>query len=958
MVRKITVVMLGAIAALIPAWVSALGLGEIKLNSYLNQPLDAEIELLSASGEDIDSMRVALASSEAFARAGIEYLHTLKQLQFRVYRKDSGKAFVKVTSKEDFREPFLNFILELNFSKGRLFREYTLLIDPPVFTSGSPSATQAPATSGNTSTETGRASDSAGQAGDPDLFPRIPLNKEQRGTNPSAVGSSRAATGSVSATGDSYGPIQRNESLWKIAERVRADGVSVEQMMLALLNDNPEAFIDDNINQLKAGRILRIPDVQKVSALPDWEARAEVARQYQVWKTKRTRISDSGRNTQSPGSTNSRATEPVQQVEGSLELLAPEEGADSLEVAQGGTPDAAAMANLRKQTALAKEAAEAQRQENEELRSRISELETQITNANRLADLKNEQLAALQKTLAELQNSSDADSQPQAETSLQQAAEATVPEVETPAAEEAMEEASPDAVAPAEELAQPGIEPEVAPAAEVAQLPDSETPEVVAEQPVLATPAVEEAAAEGESLWDWITNNMLLLLLAAGSVVLAVLGVMLIRQRRNAYAGFEESILQDKEIFDETVDETIMREAISSNHESGDSETPSYLSDFSVSQMDTSSFSEVSDSDPLTEADVFLAYGRFQPAESMISDAIEKEPERKDLKLKLLEIYFAAKNKEAFAEQAAVMQPDLATDQEIWAKVQEMGLDLCPDNALFSAADETAFRPSGDETEFRSMGDETEFRSMGDETEFRSMGDETEFQPTGDETAFRPAAGFPGDEETALYRPNAHALDQELDMDMNSKELDMSDDATEIRNTDSDNLIDFDLGGTGEDESKLDFDSEETARFDAPPSAELDIDFAADDATLDQPASSLDDEIPEDFDLGAFNEPKAKPDASSNVIEFEPLKAADDGLEFESQTADFSSDVTAESLDDLKLGDDDLLASIDEVGTKLDLAKAYIDMGDPEGARCILDEVMEEGNDDQKNEATQLQQQL
>jgi hypothetical protein len=115
------------------AIVHALGVGEIEVESALNEPLKAEIKLLSATKDELDTLEVALASNAAFARMGIDKLPVLSSLEFELIREGAGSPFVKAYSKKPIREPFLDFILTVNWANGQLLREYTLLLDPPVF---------------------------------------------------------------------------------------------------------------------------------------------------------------------------------------------------------------------------------------------------------------------------------------------------------------------------------------------------------------------------------------------------------------------------------------------------------------------------------------------------------------------------------------------------------------------------------------------------------------------------------------------------------------------------------------------------------------------------------------------------------------------------------------------------------------------------------------------------------
>lgn len=233
----------------------ALGLGEVSVKSALNEPLVAEIELLDTKGLSVDEIRAQLASSEDFSRAGVERRLFLSNLKFTPVIKSNGKSFVRVISSQPVREPFLNFLMEVYWPAGRMMKEYTLLLDPPLYTPyAAEQALQdrAPSTSGRATVS------------------RQPVSKAtaQPKTRPAAATNSRARS-----AGDSY-RVQKNDSLWKIALRVRRGG-SVHQTMLAIQDLNPAAFINGNPNRIKRGYTLKLPTAAQAQERSRSEAVAE-----------------------------------------------------------------------------------------------------------------------------------------------------------------------------------------------------------------------------------------------------------------------------------------------------------------------------------------------------------------------------------------------------------------------------------------------------------------------------------------------------------------------------------------------------------------------------------------------------------------------------------------------------------------------------------------------------------
>ncbi len=915
--RKLALVM-ALTAAGLPNWASALGLGDIDLNSYLNQPLEAEIPLRAVNQDELDSLHVGLASRADFARAGIDYQNSLRQLNFQVVRS-GDQPVIKVTSNGDFREPYINFLLEVNWNSGRIMREYTMLVDPPVIAGQGGAAVSAPRVL------------SQAQASQPQA--QAAQQPQRR-----SVASQPRGLPVASRSGDTYGPTQRADTLWTIASDVRPDeSVSVEQTMMALQRVNPDAFIDDNVNQLKAGYVLKVPDRQQIETMTQAQARAEFRRQTQVWRT--------GTKPAMAADASGSAPQNGAAPKGRLQLLAPGEAEGSADQAANQQTSSEAASGGEAVGGVAGGSSEGTSEQSAQLRAQVEQLQQQVQDMERLAQLKDDQLAALQAQLQALRNKSGAETTPEAapapsaETAQQQAPEQagqTAPAPEEPATAEAdasvpegqsAAESNPagaasqiDAEAPASNRFGPVVEAQRA-APDQAQNPYavegyqpvdlSALPNAPVAQPFHDAAPVSEPAkpvasapqAAGEpSVMDQITawwqksvslfrDNPLYLGVAIAVFVVLLLALLATRQRRRAAAGFGESILQpaptretDRSMAAAAATGAVAA-AASAETESKESEAEpesSYLSDFSISGIDSAIESEVSEADPLTEADVFLAYGRYQPAENMIREAIDNEPERLDLKIKLLEVYYAARNGEAFEREAQTVH-GLVEDHSdpAWQKVMEMGRDLRPDSPLF---DESATAAA--------------------------VADEDDFSPADSEFEFP--------EDAAISAKS------------------------------NDNMIDFDLGELEQ------FGQSENAASGSEQAEVTAADTMLREDASDGLANSLADELSEL--AGAMEVDRQAPEDEQNadVADFD---LGDLNLDPEDDQAYLNQPEPGEE-DDEDVVDGGLLADGDEVGTKLDLARAYIDMGDPDGARSILDEVLEEGSEDQKNEAQGLMAQM
>lgn len=374
----------------------ALGLGQIEVRSGLNQPLEAEIPVVSTAGE-AEALKVRLASPDAFARVGLDRPATLAaNLEFAVATDKRGRTVIRVSTPNEIVEPFLTFLLEVDWGKGRMLREYTVLLDSPTMApiQGAPAAT----------TPISDAPPSQVEALPPPSMPEpvdAPAPIESTAAPSPAPEPAPVAAASPGFASDSYGPVASGETLWSIAARTRPDSdVSVNQMMVALLRANPDAFIGNNINRLKSGAVLRIPGREDAVATAAAEAAAQVREQTQAW-----------RDTVQPSPQPAQADSYTGLVEGEstssaapdsrLELTPPT--GDNASATQSGASASGEGRELRADLARSREEAGALKQENVELKSRVGELEKLQGDSSRLIELKDSELAAAQRRLAELE---------------------------------------------------------------------------------------------------------------------------------------------------------------------------------------------------------------------------------------------------------------------------------------------------------------------------------------------------------------------------------------------------------------------------------------------------------------------------------------------------------------------------------------------------------------------------
>ncbi len=1045
-VRKLTLSM-AILAALMPGRGYPLGLGEIELNSALNQELDAEVEVLSAEPEDIEQLIVKLASRDAFSRSGIDRPYLLQQLKFKAFLKNN-KLYISIKTKKPIREPFLSFLVEIDWPEGHMLREYTLLLDPPVY-SGSTASTSAPAQpaadngrpfidpADSTQAQPASQKSSIQQQGGRPAQSAYAAPQAMQSTQvaPVAVVESESTQKQVTyqpvpqyqEVSGSY-RVQQNDTLWSMANRMRPDNsVSVEQMMLALVRENPEAFIKENINGVKRGYILRMPDRASITSLGRQEALAQAREHSALWREYRQAMSGAvpASSLESESESGAGVTDgSVETGDGQLSIVSASDsdGSDTAALAQD--PEAQQLQKLRNELSLAQESLESERLEKEELRTRLAELEQRVQNVLQMDD---GELAKLQQD-------------------LEGAKPAAIDEAaidKTLTEEVATEEQPVDELATEEPVAE---ESEVAASAEDALFVD-ETTEVTGEEVVAEEqPAVEEqpvvqaadvpafAQQKPKSFIEKLLDdpNMLAAIGAGVLALLATIGMILRRRRINKTENEEWTDLDSSGI-DEVADEATIKteamdlDATAEMQSPSDDEVGTELgfgdthSDFDETQVDASSGDDISadledtvislaDEEPedeeerddvIAEADVYLAYGIYQQAEELLRNAINENPDRDDYRMKLLETHFAGKDSDAFAALAEEVKQRKGDNKGYWDRVVAMGRELCPSNAMFNEVGSIALPDFDTDDLLPKKPQTTDLELDAEDAEVApdlDLGFDEELssdEADADATQIlNEPLDLEGLDDSADEADTVDASDLEFDLGDFEEELEEAsdsiaevDDDSASLDIDEDFSLDFDASDLGFEE-----ETEDAATDEISVDADMDLDLAVD---LEDDTADADDEIPPvsdetmanldaglemdvpedlevDLDMGTDNEVPPVSD--------ETMASLDAGLEIEMSedleaNLDADADTGEEAVEDLEinldmdddsdvevtLDDDDddfdiseLSEDVDEVGTKLDLAKAYIDMGDNEGARSILEEVKAEGNEEQQQQAEEL----
>lgn len=887
MVRKLIKPLL-SITMMAPAAALALGLGEVKLHSALNQNLNADIELLSVEPGDVEELEVSLASAETFAKLGLNRPAVLMFVQFETKQGKDGKYYVHATSKDAIREPFLDFLVEAKWPAGRVLREYTLLLDPPT----RHAEMAAPVNAATTSMGGGQPMASSSAPQQAPMAPSqgavsAPMPQQESVTYYPQPQQQTAAPGGVS-----YGPVRAGDTLWQIALKVRPNrDISAPQMMMALLKANPHAFVDNNVNRLKKGFVLRVDDPALYTAMSQAEAARAISQQTREWQDYREAVAaKAGERQSATADTGTSRSTASGKSEPKLTLVAP----NGKQKGMGAGGDAAD-GDMQEQLMLALESSAAQRKDNEELQGRVDDLEAQLQDMQRLLALKDSDMATLQKQLREQGTAVTLPSE-QAAQPKPEAAPAAKPE-EKPAS----------AAAPVTEE-QPKAE-----AAKPAETAAPATPAMPAQKPK-PKPRVMPQPQPEPSFIDMLLGDQLMLM-AGGGVIVLLLLLGLVISRRRGKGGFQESILSGG-----------TSSMLNTGSDESRSET-SFLSDLAISGMGGGSISaDEGEVDPITEADVFMAYGRYQQAEEVLKKALEAHPDRPDVIGKLFEVYFNTREKDKFDELVDTSAAAVQDNDSIWPSVAAMGKQISPENPLFAVAESEApsapaVRPEPITEDVLDIGLDLDELSA----EMESDADISDSLDLGLDL---------GDLDSAPATRTAstqEATSSDLDFD-----LDFGDDgamATSAASSDMGDL-DFDLGELDAGEESSPSPAEAVAE-----SAVLELDSSALNGMQDDGLGGLD---LGDLDFGDLGGSTSATEETAEVsLDLSELDSGDDFGELTSDTASSSAD-------------DNIFGDGDEISTKLDLAQAYIEMGDGEGARSMLDEVVVQGNAKQKQQAEAL----
>lgn len=1060
----------------------ALTLGQIHVQSFINEPLKAIIDVNKASADELKALKVRLANRSSFGKAGIDFTSDIQQLRFSVIESPTGTK-IEVTTPTPISEPFLSFVIDADWNKGSVSKDYTVLLDPPIYTDRF-AAPVAPADAGIVRRDEVEApKPKAEEAKKPEpekVAEKKPAPPKEKPAKKPAV-----AAGSE----DAFGPTVRGNNLWTVAKTNRPGAATIQQTMVAIQEANPDAFMRGNMNLMKQGQLLRIPPDEVIEAISQIAAENRVKQHQRAWKNGKAiarakrlspevdQVADNtpgatpadtdsaataglvkkgqpgngdATGTGKPGDSSSptaAATETVD--EGRLTLASA--GKTASDSANGDpAQQSEQMEALKGDLIKAREDALSAQEESKELRERNEMLEDQLDSQKKLIQLQNEQLSKLQEFYRQLNEqqeagedlempkvegletavASDSDTTSETEAALEAGTtdamqdsataameetpaeeSATDPESETTATEESSmtaavdsqdESIGTDTETPADDTEIPSDTAMMT--ADSSEAPTTAATETESTEAATADTETETAETESETVAEetpeknessfvagLMKNEMALYGGAATGIgILGLLGLWILRRRKSTDDGFD--------------DDDILAAELASN---GRIDDEIDLYDETVPE---SASAGVSTPDPLDRINPLIAYKDYDQAKELLEEAILDEPERFDLHLKMMDVMHASGDKQGFEEHMQILEAANleAIDAEAWAKIQEQRDELASSGGGAAAAATAAVAVAG-ATAAEAFTDKTKDAS---ETAGDVIDEIASEMPAIDDEDIDL---FPGVEEEAALDKIAK-LDTSLDdisfedieklPDLGNEEiegldLNLGEETESDEETDTASIAeDLDLGEQEDLESALklfeleleerDSDTEsvtdeahaaltETAEILATDDLATDETETADsveeakDTVLEEVASEVDD-TDLDFAFGEVEsgEPEALDDSESDEMEEleesfslddfsvdaeEPKVVEEFALpenEPEPETATLA-EAEAEKPEESSQDNFDVPeVSEEEVQAKVELAEAFAEMGDVEGAREILDEVLREGNDNQRNTAQEI----
>ncbi len=941
-----------ALCVLTLSSVHAAGLGKLTVLSSLGQPLRAEIELTSVTPDEVGNIVVKLASYEDYRKANLEFTSVLHSLRFAVEQKGQ-RHFVRVSSAQALNEPFLGMLLELRSTSGRLTREYTFLLDPaelrrsaPVVAAApvrpQPVVTPAPATAPEpvaTAPKPAAVEKPAVSSSSPDeikVRAQAIKARTEAAEKPAVKGKPEAVADAKdkpkSDTAAQY-KIRKGDSLAVIAKKHKQEEVSLEQMLVSIYQTNPDAFIGNNMNRMRVGRVLTMPDAAAAGSVSKSEARKVIVAQAADFTAYRNKLAE-----QASQAAPKESADAAQAAGGKITAKVEEKAAaakdaqDKLKLSKAGVKpvavDKASAGAGSAEEKAAKEKAAADE------RTRVKELEKNVSDLQNILDLKNKQLAEQQKQ-AELQK--------QADLQKQQADQAAVAKKLADEQAAAAQKQAADQAAAAKAAASAPAASVPAASAPVASAPKASVPAQAAVKKFVPPPPPPQP-----SFFDEMLDNPIML--GGIAVVLLLILYLIVRSRakkkqQSALGGslVTESRDSPNSLFG------------SSGGQSVDTNNSIFNSGFTPS----ASLLDANEVDPIAEADVYIAYGREAQAVEILKEALRSHPERNALRVKLLEIYASQRDVNAFDLLAGELYGLTRGEGEEWIYVAGLGISIDPNNPLYAGGDvseEMLDRPTSLQGSMTQPSPELDPDILL-ETPRKADAEAVSLdapRPTREQIE---SPDFPLDLGAA---PSSEADREPLDFDAQKVpakpehgplDFDLSAPSLKDEEKPAPAALDFDLGSFG---AKKEEAPEVTAGVTVSEISAADFDRMTEFNPQASATVSADEEL------------KAQLEAADRELEsidkVEPFPAVPQAATAQTAApapgshAPVDFDFGAINLDlepaaIQKPAPAAVRTSSVEMDTKIELAAAYLGIGDKEGARELLDEVIQEGSPEQIEKA-------
>jgi pilus assembly protein FimV len=879
---------------------SATGLGRLTVLSALGQPLRAEIELTSPNKDEITSLSPKLASVDAFKQASIDFNPALLSMRFTVEARGAG-YIIRVTSTQAMNEPFVDLLLEMNSSNGKLLREYTFLLDPAEL----------------------RNSQSAQVANPVNIVPASPVLQQSKpasqevaqaratGDLPAPQKSIQAKNPSISknlTAGEGY-RVKSGDTLSKVAGEYRTEGVSLDQMLVSLYRANPNAFSGSNMNRLKVGQILTIPDTENNKGSTVVESHSVVMAHAADFNAYRNKLAGQVAEAPAKKTENSK-----QAVSGTITAKVKEvptatnESLDKLKLSKASA-SASSKSGIAKayseEDKLAKEKAIA------EANSRVKELEKNVAELTQLAKLRD----IKDKEMAERQMAATAKAEAKNANVKATTAVASLPAASVVASVSASAAASVVTAPP---------------------LPTPEKSSAVASVPKkkIAPPPPPEP-----SFFESVMDSGFVIPLGIIAALVAAFGIFTTLRKKKSQQ-FDDSILTGSSMKANSMFGSTGGQSVDTNN-----------SVFNSNFAPSSSQLDANEVDPIAEADVYIAYGRDSQAEEILKEALRTQPDRHAVRVKLLEIYHNRKDPRSFERLASELYGMTSGEGDEWAQAASMGVVLEPTNPLYAGG------KAQSDVQGAGLGVSTQPLEELDPEAL--LGNSLSDDMLDSISIIDTASGLTDDEASKGVKSNeADSFDiGNLDFDLDMPNTDTANQfnapllpensstassasqhqmAEEIHDVDF-GTIDFDLDtGNVSAQANAEIEGSETA------SVTMESDVGTTNLSM----------------LGDANDITFESALSSEKIESVDSAEAPASFEFDLSGIDLDLEPGSAQSDLPVATDNDEQAYNAEMATKLDLAVAYHEIGDKEGARELLDEVVKGGTVDQIEKAKVMLEQL